>query len=165
VVKLTRVEKLPAGLELYRGLGGSMALPERFYRGDGNGCRGYTEWGLLSTTSDRATAVEVSCLALRARMRIHCTPCYSMSESSAATACTESVLVEPTTCIVLILGQPARLQYSGAGKDKPLPTLLVTVTGAIDRGARIAELSQYPGEVSETCEGGSICAEQACIKR
>jgi hypothetical protein len=60
----------------------------------------------------------------------------------------------------------ARVQYSGAGKDKPLPTLLVTVTGAIDRGACIAELSQYPGEVSETCEGGGIyCAGQACIMR
>jgi hypothetical protein len=39
------------------------------------------------------------------------------------------------------------LQYSGAGKNKPLPTLLVTVTGAVDRGACIAGLSQYPGEV------------------
>jgi hypothetical protein len=61
VVKLTRVEKLPAGLELYRGLGGSMALPETFYKGNENGCRGYTEWGFLSTTSSRATAVEVGC--------------------------------------------------------------------------------------------------------
>jgi hypothetical protein len=57
------------------------------------------------------------------------------------------------------------VQYSGAGKDKPLPTLLVTVTGAIDRGACIAELSQYPGEVSETCEGDGICAGQVCIRR
>ena len=69
VVKLTRAEKLRAGLELYRGLGGSMALPEKFYKGDENGCRGYTEWGFLSTTSNRATAVEVSCYASRARMR------------------------------------------------------------------------------------------------
>ena len=58
-MKLTRAERLPAGLELYRGLGGSMALPEAFYKGDANGCRGYTEWGFLSTTSNRATAVEV----------------------------------------------------------------------------------------------------------
>jgi hypothetical protein len=91
VVKLTRAEKLPAGLELYRGLGGSMALPDEFYKGDGNGCRGYTEWGFLSTTSNRATAVEVSCYALRVRTRIHCTPCYSMSGSSAATACRVSL--------------------------------------------------------------------------
>jgi hypothetical protein len=61
VVKLTRTEKLPAGLELYRGLGGSMELPEKFYKGDENGCRGYTEWGFLSTSSNRATAVEVRC--------------------------------------------------------------------------------------------------------
>ena len=60
-----------------------------------------------------------------------------------------SVLIKPTTRIVLILGQPARLQYSGAGKDKPLPTLLVTVTGAIDRGACIRDFSQYPAEVRQ----------------
>jgi hypothetical protein len=57
------------------------------------------------------------------------------------------------------------VQYSGVGEGKPLPTLLVTVTGAIDRGACIKELSQYPEEVSETCEGGSIGVGQACIKR
>jgi hypothetical protein len=67
VVKLTRAEKLPAGLELYRGLGGSMALPEKFYKRDENGCRGYTEWGFLSTTSNRATAVEVNCWQERQR--------------------------------------------------------------------------------------------------
>jgi hypothetical protein len=59
VMKLTRAERLPAGLKLYRGLGGTMALPESFYKGDVNGCHGYTEWGFLSTTSNRTTAVEV----------------------------------------------------------------------------------------------------------
>ena len=54
-----RVVRLPAGLALYRGLGGSMALPESFYTADENGCKGYTEWGFLSTTSNRAIAVEV----------------------------------------------------------------------------------------------------------
>ena len=38
-------------------------------------------------------------------------------------------------------------QYSGAGQGKPLPMVLVTRTGAIDRGACIKDLSQYPGEV------------------
>ena len=61
VVKLARAERLPAGLALYRGLRGTVALPESFFRGDGsrNGCRGYTEWGFLSSTSSRATAIEV----------------------------------------------------------------------------------------------------------
>ena len=59
VVKLMRAVRLPAGLPLYRGLGGTTALPESFYRADGNGCRGYTEWSFLSTTSSMAVAVEV----------------------------------------------------------------------------------------------------------
>ena len=59
VVKLMRVVRLPAGMPLYRGLGGAVALPESFCQADGNGCRGYTEWGFLSTTSSRAVAVEV----------------------------------------------------------------------------------------------------------
>jgi hypothetical protein len=70
VVKLTRAEKLPAGLELYRGLGGSMELPEQFYKGDENGCRGYTEWGFLSTSSNKATAVEVRCWQWQRRFEL-----------------------------------------------------------------------------------------------
>lgn len=69
-----------------------MKMPERFCEADERGFLGYTEWGFLSTTSNKPTAIE----------------------------------------------------YSGASKGKPLPTVLVTVTGAIDRGAYIAELSQYP---------------------
>ena len=66
VLKLMRVVRLPAGLALYRGLGGEMALPASFDNADENGCRGYAEWGFLSTTSNRATAVEVpGPLALR----------------------------------------------------------------------------------------------------
>ena len=38
-------------------------------------------------------------------------------------------------------------QYSGFVAGKPLPTLLRITTGAVDRGACISELSQYPGEV------------------
>jgi hypothetical protein len=59
VVKIARVTRLPLGLELYRGLGGLAELPDSFFRVDANGCRGYAEWGFLSTTSDRAVAVEV----------------------------------------------------------------------------------------------------------
>ena len=95
VVKIARVMRLPTGLELYRGLGGLAELPESFLRADRHGCWGYMEWGLLSTTSSRATAID----------------------------------------------------YSGAGEGRPLPMMITTRVGAIDRGACIKELSQYPTEV------------------
>ena len=59
VIRIARTTRLPAGLELFRGLGGLMALPDSFFRVDANGCRGYAEWGFLSTTSDRAVALQV----------------------------------------------------------------------------------------------------------
>jgi hypothetical protein len=59
VLNIARSTRLPSGLELYRGLGGLSELPGSFLRADANGCRGYAEWGFLSTTSDRAVAVEV----------------------------------------------------------------------------------------------------------
>ncbi len=59
VVKIARVMKLPSGLELFRGLGGLMALPDSFFRADSNGCRGFMEWGFLSTTSNKTIAIEV----------------------------------------------------------------------------------------------------------
>ena len=59
VIKVARSTKLPTGLELFRGLGGLVALPDSFSSVDANGCRGYAEWGFLSTTSNRAVAVEV----------------------------------------------------------------------------------------------------------
>ena len=60
VMKISRVMRLPPGLELFRGLGGLAELPDTFETPDEHGCVGYTEWGFLSTTSDRATAVEYS---------------------------------------------------------------------------------------------------------
>ena len=95
VVKIARVMHLPPGLELYRGLGGLAELPDSFLRSDRHGCGGYTEWGLLSTTSSRATAID----------------------------------------------------YSGAGEGRPLPMMITTRVGSIDRGACIKDLSQYPAEV------------------
>ena len=38
VVKIARVMRLPVGLELYRGLGGTLELPESFFEADENGC-------------------------------------------------------------------------------------------------------------------------------
>jgi hypothetical protein len=59
VIKIARSTKLPLGLELFRGLGGLAELPVSFFRIDANGCRGYAEWGFLSTTSNKEVAVEV----------------------------------------------------------------------------------------------------------
>jgi hypothetical protein len=61
VVKIARVMNLPPGLELFRGLGGLMDLPDSFRLADANGRLGYTEFGFLSTTSDKSVAVEVPC--------------------------------------------------------------------------------------------------------
>ena len=59
-MKISRVMRLPSGLELYRGLGGLTELPDSFYEADEHGCRGYMEYGFLSTTSHRESAVEYS---------------------------------------------------------------------------------------------------------
>jgi hypothetical protein len=53
VQKIARVMPLKPGLRLYRGLGGNVSLPRCFYKTNENGCRGFTEWGFMSTTSDR----------------------------------------------------------------------------------------------------------------
>ena len=60
VMKISRVMRLPPGLELYRGLGGLAELPGSFYAPDEHGRVGYMEYGFLSTTSHRETAVEYS---------------------------------------------------------------------------------------------------------
>ena len=44
-------------------------------------------------------------------------------------------------------GEQVALQYSGAAEGRPLPMVLEIVVGAVDRGACIRDLSQYPGEV------------------
>ncbi len=60
VVKIGRVMRLPIGMELYRGLGGFADLPDSFFQADEHGCRGYLEWGFLSTTSNKAVAIQVA---------------------------------------------------------------------------------------------------------
>ena len=67
VVKIARVMRLPPGLELFRGLGGRMDLPDSFRRADANGRRGYAEFGFLSTTSDKDVAIQVPCSPSRCR--------------------------------------------------------------------------------------------------
>jgi hypothetical protein len=57
-VKLSRTVKLQSGLKLYRGLG-AKELPESFTKVDDFGRRGFMEWGFMSTTSSRETALQV----------------------------------------------------------------------------------------------------------
>ncbi len=65
VKKLAAVVKLPDGLKLYRGLGGVSDLPESFFKSQANGGRGFTEWGFMSTTSDKHVAVYYSSMGSR----------------------------------------------------------------------------------------------------
>ena len=37
-----------------------MDLPEIFWKGDSNGCKGFTEWGFLSTTGNKQVAIQYS---------------------------------------------------------------------------------------------------------
>jgi hypothetical protein len=60
VIKISRVMRLPPGLELFRGLGGLAELPDSFDQPDEHGPRGYLEYCFLSTTSRRETAMEYS---------------------------------------------------------------------------------------------------------
>ena len=60
VQKLSTCMHIPAGMLLYRGLGGTMELPDSFTIADKNGCKGYTEFGFMSTTADRSVAVQYS---------------------------------------------------------------------------------------------------------
>ena len=60
VQKLSRCMSIPAGMMLYRGLGGTLELPGSFTHADENGCKGYCEFGFMSTTADRKVAVQYS---------------------------------------------------------------------------------------------------------
>jgi hypothetical protein len=60
VQKLSRCTNIPAGMMLYRGLGGTLELPDSFTTADENGCKGYCEFGFMSTTADRKVAVQYS---------------------------------------------------------------------------------------------------------
>jgi hypothetical protein len=60
VQKLSRCMRIPVGMKLYRGLGGTLELPDSFTNADENGCKGYCEFGFMSTTADRNVAVQYS---------------------------------------------------------------------------------------------------------
>jgi ankyrin repeat protein len=64
VQKLSRCMDIPSGTLLFRGLGGSMELPDTFFV-PSDKCRtpnalGYTEFGFMSTTADRKVAIQYS---------------------------------------------------------------------------------------------------------
>jgi hypothetical protein len=60
VQKLSRCMYVAPGMLLYRGLGGTLELPDSFTIADKNGCKGYTEFGFMSTTADRSVAIRYS---------------------------------------------------------------------------------------------------------
>jgi ankyrin repeat protein len=62
ITKISRVTKIPEGLMLYRGFGG-LKLPEQFYVAPKSGYRGFVEWGFISTTSDKAVAIQYTGIA------------------------------------------------------------------------------------------------------
>ena len=43
-----------------QGLGGRLDLPGQFYDADVNGCRGFCEWGFMSTTKEKGIALKYS---------------------------------------------------------------------------------------------------------
>ena len=64
IQKLSRCMNIPAGTLLYRGLGGSMELPDTFFVPSDNcmtpNALGYCEFAFMSTTQDRSVAVQYS---------------------------------------------------------------------------------------------------------
>ena len=60
VQKLCRAMFVDELTPLYRGLGGfkESDLPDHFLKPDAQGCRGFTEFGFMSTTANRRVAVE-----------------------------------------------------------------------------------------------------------
>jgi hypothetical protein len=94
VQKLSTVTVIPDGLRVYRGTGGLTYLPEHFTQPDDYNCRGMTEWGFLSCSSNKNIAV----------------------------------------------------QFSGLQEQRPHCMVIEIQPSCADRGASVAEFSQYPTE-------------------
>jgi hypothetical protein len=60
VQKISRRIRILPGTLLYRGLGGRLDLPKSLLQIDENGCRGFAEWGFMSTTTDKQVALDYS---------------------------------------------------------------------------------------------------------
>ncbi len=59
IIKLSAVWVLPPSRRVYRGLNG-VELPREFWEKDEFGCKGGVEYGLMSTTTDIAVAIQYS---------------------------------------------------------------------------------------------------------
>jgi hypothetical protein len=57
VQKLSAITVIPDGLRLYRGTGGLTYLPDHFTNPDEYNCRGMTEWGFMSSSTDKNVAI------------------------------------------------------------------------------------------------------------
>ena len=60
VKKIAQATKLPDGLLLFCGLGGKSDFPDKFWKSDEYGSRGYLDWGFRSTTSNMEAALNYS---------------------------------------------------------------------------------------------------------
>ena len=60
VMKLARHVRIPEGRLLYRGLGGTLELPDSFFKADSLGRSGFCEWSFMSTTEDKKVALQYS---------------------------------------------------------------------------------------------------------
>ena len=57
VLKVSRAMKLSKDLILYRGLGGTTDLPDSYFKLDEYGCRGFSDFGFMSTTANKQVAI------------------------------------------------------------------------------------------------------------
>jgi hypothetical protein len=60
VMKLARHVRIPEGRLLYRGLGGTLELPDSFFKADALGRSGFCEWSFMSITEDKKVALQYS---------------------------------------------------------------------------------------------------------
>jgi hypothetical protein len=63
IQKLSRTMVVPPGTLLYRGMGGTLDMPDCFYATDQHGCSGYCELAFMSTSGSRTESITYSGLA------------------------------------------------------------------------------------------------------
>ena len=60
VLNIARETRLPAGLKLFRGLGGDKTFPVSFFKSNDKGHKGILEWAFMSTTANKSIALQYS---------------------------------------------------------------------------------------------------------
>ncbi len=126
-----------------------MSLPRCFYKTNENGCRGFTEWGFMSTTSDRKVILpQDSAKRQYCRGNLSC----RLQHHDVPTRKFPSV----TNSAVLAARRQVAIKYSGVKDSQALPMVLVIRTGAVDRGACVRDFSQYVDEVEYLWLPGSF---------